>query len=132
MRAFFAFALVGSGGFVVDGGLLTLLSQKFGLNIYLARAISFTVATAVTWLANRSFVFKTGSSSADRRRHEYSRYFLVQVSGALLNLAVFAVVLNFVPAFESVPIIPFAIGSGFGLLINYSGSRFWVFRGAGV
>lgn len=125
-----AFGLVGAIGFVVDGGILTLLSQRFGVNIYLSRLFSFTSATIATWLLNRTLVFKAQERDAQKKRREYGRYFVVQIGGALLNLGIFSALIKAAPSLESIPVVPLAVGAVFGMLFNYSGSRYWVFRKA--
>lgn len=124
----FAFGLVGSVGFLVDGGVLTLLSQKYGMNVYISRFFSFLMATLVTWLLNRTLVFRGVAEGVSSKRDEYSRYFLVQIGGALLNLGVFSVMLHMFSALHAIPVIPLAIGAVFGLAFNYSGARYWVFK----
>ncbi|HEY0847586.1 MAG TPA: GtrA family protein [Noviherbaspirillum sp.] len=125
-----AFGLVGAIGFAVDGGILTLLSQRFGVNIYLSRLFSFTTATLTTWILNRTLVFKVQQLDAEKKRREYGRYLLVQIGGALLNLGIFSAMINAAPALESLPVVPLAVGAVFGMLFNYSGSRYWVFKKA--
>lgn len=127
-RRLFAFGIVGSVGFLVDGGALTLLSQKYGMNVYISRIFSFLMATIVTWLLNRTLVFRGAANGFSRKRDEYGRYFLVQVGGALLNLGIFSVLLHMFSALHATPVIPLAIGAVFGLAFNYSGARYWVFK----
>ena len=61
------FAVVGGVGFLVDGGILTLLSMVAHTNIYLARGASFSSATLATWLLNRTFVFQAEPRFGRRR-----------------------------------------------------------------
>lgn len=122
------FILVGAMGFVVDAAVLTVLSQVFGLNLYVSRLFSFVVACLATWLLNRAFVF---ASTSDRKR-EYGRYFVVQSGGALLNLGVFSVLVALLPPLQKLPVVPLAIASAVALFFNFAGSRLWVFRVAGA
>lgn len=126
-RHLLAFFVVGAIGFAVDGGLLTLLGPGLGWNIYLSRLLSFACAVTVTWALNRTLVFGT-AGNVERRMGEYSRYFVVQCLGALLNLATFAVLIAKAPSLKPYPIIPLAAGSLLAMLFNYTGSRAWVFR----
>lgn len=125
-----AFGLVGAIGFAVDGGILTLLSQRFAVNIYLSRLFSFAIATITTWLLNRTFVFKAQELDAQKKRQEYGKYLLVQIGGALLNLGIFSALIKVLPSLQTIPVVPLAVGAVFGMLFNYSGSRFWVFKKA--
>lgn len=127
-RKLLYFVFVGGVGFVVDGGVLTLLSQFFEWDIYLSRLCSFSAATLITWRLNRTLVFRHDADPAMRKRVEYGRYLLVQTCGALVNLAVFSLIIGIHPALKATPIAPLFIGAIFGLLINFTGSRYWVFR----
>lgn len=128
MRRLFVFGIVGGIGFVVDGGILSLLASVYGLDIYLSRAVSFLVAVFLTWLLNRTFVFDAAATCAGTRSREYARYLVVQVTGALLNLAMFVALIRLYPMLKSIPILPLAAGSAAAMVFNFAGSRYWVFQ----
>lgn len=122
------FAVVGAIGFLVDASILTLMSRGVGVDLYLSRVLSFAAATILTWILNRSLVFKVKSTLISKSKSEYGRYLLVQIGGALMNLAVFALVIEFYPLLHEFPVAPLAVGAIFGLMFNYLGSRHWVFK----
>jgi putative flippase GtrA len=122
------FILVGSVGFFCDGGLLTLLSQKLEIGVYLSRLFSFSFATLITWLLNRTWVFGIAANAMRSKHKEYLHYLSIQVGGALLNLGVFSLLIAVYPSLKQMPIVPLAIGAMFGLAFNYCSARFWVFR----
>jgi putative flippase GtrA len=122
------FIFVGGIGFVIDGGLLMLLSQVYLFNIYLSRLVSFFVAVLTTWGLNRTLVFKHDRDPAMSKIAEYGRYITVQIGGGLINLFAFTLIIASYPPMKDMPIIPFFIGSIFGLFFNFTGARFWVFR----
>ncbi len=119
------FGVVGVIGFVVDGGLLyLLLLQSF--DPYLARAITFPTAVTVTWYLNRRWTFAARGAPAGKGR-DYWRYVLVQVVGAASNYAVYAVILLFVSHTPAHALGALALGALAGLVVNFAGSRWWVF-----
>lgn len=122
-----AFIVVGAIGFVIDALFLQLFAVMLGVNIYLARLLAFVPATLVTWLLNRRWSFGVGPSTAAHKRREYSKYFAVQCCGVAVNFAVFSVLVMLLPALIRYPVLPLAVGSAFGLIVNYTGSRLWVF-----
>lgn len=130
MRRLIGFGVVGGIGFIVDGGILTLLVRACGVDIYLSRAASFMVAVFVTWLLNRTFVFQASNARGSLRGKEYARYLFVQVIGALLNLGVFVALVRQFPNLQVIPIVPLAAGSAVGMISNFAGSRYWVFDAA--
>jgi len=124
-RQFLRFALAGGIGFVIDAGILTLLVNGLGYGHYVSRAVSFTFAVTATWLINRRWVFAAGLPSG----REYSGYFLVQLSGALINLGVYVLLIELVPRLAGIPVIPLACGAAVALIANFYLVRRFVFRG---
>jgi len=120
------FIVVGGIGFVIDAGVLTLALRYFTPSIYVARAVSFTVAVVATWLLNRMFVFD--GQAGGSMLAEYGRYFVTQVAGALCNLGVFVVLIDLVPRLAAMPVVPLAAGSALGAAVNYAGATLWVFN----
>jgi len=125
-RQFFKYALVGGSGFIVDATVLTVLVNALGYGHYISRAASFSLAVTVTWWINRQWVFQAGNPS----RREYSSYFLVQLVGAIINLAIYVLAIELKPALATIPIIPLAIGASIALLVNFLLVRRFVFRRA--
>ena len=119
---FSAFVTVGGLGFVIDGGILSLLVHVGEWPHYLARALSFATAVTVTWYCNRHWVFSRTVDSA----REYGAYFSVQAVGAVINLGTYALVIALVPALAALPVVPLAAGAALALLFNYSAARRWV------
>ncbi len=121
------FAFVGSVGFVIDAGILTILANDFSINLYVARAISFPVASFATWMLNRMFTFKNITGNIDAHSAEYLRYMLVQMGGGVINLLVFAILVTIYTSLRAQPVLPLAIGAVFGLAFNFVGARYWVY-----
>ena len=125
-RQFFKYALVGGSGFIVDASVLTVLVNGMGYGHYISRAASFSLAVTITWWINRQWVFHTG----DPNRREYTSYFIVQLVGAFINLAIYVLTIELKPTLAMMPIIPLAIGATTALLVNFLLVRHFVFRDA--
>ncbi len=123
------FLIVGSIGFGLDGGILTALTNGLGSDPYPARALSFAVAVTVTWALNRSWTF-TGRKNTHPAR-QYGLYFVFQIIGALINLLVFALALEFLPLAARFPILALAAGSITALIFNYLAAKNLVFASTG-
>lgn len=125
------FALVGGFGFVVDLTSLMLLSQCVPYPI--ARGLSFWVAASSNWWWNRHFTFSNG-------RHKKTAVveWLQFLSGSLMafipNLGIYLLLLHVQPStqYQGLTILwpYFAMIPGviISMCINYSLSRYWVFR----
>ncbi len=123
-----AFGLVGGAGFIVDGGILTVLSAGLGVNLYAARACSFLSATAITWYLNRTYAFGQPRRDRQEMREEYLRYLIIQIGGGILNFSIFVGLAYYLPWMKTIPVLPLAIGAIFSMVFTYATSRFWVFR----
>jgi len=105
--------------------VLTLALRYITPSVYVARALSFTVAVIATWLLNRAFVFDGDAGGSIVA--EYGRYLVTQVAGALANLGVFVALIGMIPRLGATPIVPLAAGAVLGALVNYAGAALWVF-----
>ncbi|MGY9006147.1 MAG: GtrA family protein [Alphaproteobacteria bacterium] len=126
MTRFIKFCATGTIGFGVDASVLVFLIPIFG--IFGARGFSFFVAFTVTWVINRIWTFSDVRST--RPAQEWSRYGAVQVLGALTNMSVYAGLILMFPWAERYPVLSLAVGSGFGMVVNFTLARKVVFKGA--
>jgi len=122
-RQFLRYALVGGIGFIVDASVLTLLVNGLGYGHYVSRAVSFPLAVTITWWINRQWVFQAAAPMAQ----EYSGYFVVQLIGAVINLGIYVLTIELIPAFAETPVVPLAIGAAAALLANFLLVRRYVF-----
>lgn len=132
LRELASFGLVGAVGFVVDGGLLTLLVTYLAWGPITARLVSFPAAALVTWLLNRLLTFRSATRATAVSMGEYARYFAVQIAGALINVAVYAALVSAWPALGQTPLIPLAMAASLALIVNYVGARGLVFTATGA
>lgn len=118
------FLVVGSIGFVVDGGILLLLEGLAGWPPLAARLLSFPIAATATWLLNRTWTFKEGRALPPRR--QYTLYLLIQLAGGALNFSAFVALIQ-IPVFRAWPIAALAIASVAAMSVTYILSRRIVF-----
>lgn len=121
------FALIGACGFVIDSGVMTLVHRLGGVDLFLARGISFPLAVTCTWLLNRRWVFP--GAARGTAVGEYAGYSLVQILGAATNLLIFVILIGWVPAMAAAPVVALGIGAAFSLGLNYSLLRWRVYPG---
>jgi putative flippase GtrA len=121
------FGLIGMAGFAVDCGLLTLLVECAGAGPIVARFASFPAAILVTWSLNRRFTFRHLSAGRPASMQECMRYAVVQCSGALTNVIIYAALVAIWPAMGRLPALPLAIAALLAMITNYLGARALVF-----
>lgn len=120
---FIRFCMVGSIGFAVDAGVLSALVHWGDVNPYAARLCSMALAMTTTWWLNRHFTFRVPQPP---RLWEWLRFCAVNAFGAVLNYSVYALVLMTWPGI--LPAVAAFAGSLAGVVSNYSGARWLVFR----
>lgn len=121
----FRFLIVGTIGFFTDTALVYAFVFQLGWHYVVSRFLSFSIAVGATLLLNRAWTFRI---VRDRPVSRSIVYVVAQISGGAVNIAVYAASASAFPIFKSWLIIPLALGSGFGLLVTYSMSRYVAFR----
>lgn len=80
---FFKFLIVGTIGFIVDFGTLTILVEVFGLKPVIANTFSFSAAVVSNFTLNRYWTYP--DSRSKRRRVQLTQFAVVSVIGLLIN-----------------------------------------------
>lgn len=77
------FGVVGIAAFVIDYGLLAVLTELFGVNYLLSATVSFTASVVFNYVASMRYVFthKQGMS----RRREFAIFVVLSVIGLAIN-----------------------------------------------
>lgn len=123
MRRYAAFALAGGIGLAVDAAVLALLTSGLGLDPLASRIVSIATAMVATWLVNRTFTF----GPSGRAIHaEAARYGGVAIGSALLNYAVFALLMLAVPRLW--PLAALGLASATAMVASWLGYSRLVFQ----
>ena len=80
---FAKFGVVGVIAFVIDYGLLVLLTEVFGVNYLISATISFIVSVIFNYVASMRYVF-THKEDMSRRR-EFIIFVVLSVIGLIIN-----------------------------------------------
>lgn len=90
---FAKFVVVGTIGFIIDFGILSLLHLAFGVPELIANVFSFTAAVISNFLWNRFWIYPDSRGRSFRR--QFAMFVVINVAGLAINTLVFAVTLFF-------------------------------------
>lgn len=124
---FVRFAVVGTAAFLVDAAVL-YVAVWAGLGLYSGRIVSYLVAATFTWYGNRRITFDSRAQSAPAAMAQWIRFLLTNLVGGAVNYAVYAVLVSQLELVRAYPVIGVAAGSIAGLGVNFTLSRWLVFR----
>jgi putative flippase GtrA len=128
-QQFIKFSVVGGVGFLVDAGTFHLLIHFTPLGLVTARIFSSLVfGMSATYMLNRYLTFRNQRSG--NIVAEYLRFAGANIVGNLLNIGTHSVLVETLPLFHRLPILGIIAGTAVGLVFNFTGSKYFVFRAA--
>jgi putative flippase GtrA len=124
---FLRFAIVGTGGFVVDEVVLAAMTKLIHLGPYSGRAISFFCAVTFTWWGNRMLTFRD-RAAREGLFAEWTKFLAANALGGAVNYGTYAALVAFAPKPLGIPFVALAAGAIAGLFFNFAMSHAFVFR----
>lgn len=129
MKQFQRFLAVGALGFIVDFSVLYLAVNAAGTGPLAGRLISFIVAATVTWKANRHFTFaSTETAAPGAAARQWLRYLSTTAVGGAINIGVYQMWLAMTNHGNVNLFLAVVAGSAAALIVNFSLSKYVVFR----
>jgi putative flippase GtrA len=127
---FVRFAAVGTAAFVVDTTVL-YGALAAGLGLYSGRLVSYLVAATFTWYGNRRLTFFELRAHGRRgAATEWIRFLAANAVGGAVNYATYAALVSQWATAHALPVIGVAAGAIAGLSVNFTLSKWLVFRGS--
>jgi putative flippase GtrA len=128
-QQFLKFGMVGGVGFVVDAGTFFILTNYLGGGLVSSRFVSSLVfGMTATFLLNNFLTFRGQGSGSLLSR--YLRFATANIIGNLLNIGTHAVLVENLALFHRIPLLGVGAGTFVGLIFNFVGSKYFVFRSA--
>src|SRR5205807_8576509 len=111
---FIRFGVVGVSGFLVDTA--TVYGLRHALGLYGAGLVAYVTAASSNWLLNRIWTFRGRGSGAAHR--QWARFMVTNLAGFVLNRGTYGLLVTFVDAAASQPVIATAAGAIAGMFVN--------------
>lgn len=92
IEQFLKFGVVGAIAFLIDYGVLMLLSQVIGVNPVISASISFVVSVVFNYVASMHYVF-TRRDDISRRR-EFTIFVILSAIGLVINEIIMVIGVN--------------------------------------
>ena len=129
-QQFLKFSMVGGVGFVVDAGTYFILTHYLGGGLVTSRFVSSLVfGMTATFLLNNFVTFRGHGSGSLLSR--YVKFATANIIGNLLNVGTHATLIENLDLFHRTPMLGVIAGTFVGLIFNFTGSKYFVFRSAG-
>lgn len=122
-RQFIKFNMVGVLNTLVDIGVFTLLTF-LGLNKYIAKVFSCACGMLNSYICNKRWTFKQKSASGGTEIMKFIVVNLVALGVSLSFLKFFSEYMHIVVWLSNI------LATGFSLVVNFIGNKFWVFKSA--
>ena len=121
--------MVGGVGFTVDAGTYFVMTHYLGGGLDSSRFVSSLIfGMTTTFFLNRYLTFRgQGSGSLF---NQYLRFAAANIVGNLLNIGTHVALVENLALFHSIPLLGVVAGTFVGLIFNFTGSKYFVFRQA--
>jgi putative flippase GtrA len=128
-QQFVKFSMVGGVGFVVDAGTYFVMTHYLGGGLVSSRFVSSLVfGMSTTFALNSLLTFRGHGSGSIFSR--YIKFATANIIGNLLNVGTHAVLVENLELFHRIPLLGVVAGTFVGLVFNFTGSKYFVFRSA--
>jgi|GEM_PF-3296517 len=124
---FLKYCAVGAVGFLADFGGTEVLFQS-GIDVQIARILAMSLAILTTYVLHKKYTFEA-SPKTDRVAKQFFLFYATQAFSAVLNYAVFFVLIHLLPETWGIAARFLSISAGVatGLVTNYFLLRAYVF-----
>ena len=123
---FSRFLIVGFLGTITNLSIFFIFVDLLKYQANLISIFTFFISSFQNYILNHHWTFFEKTKFFNKSINAYIKYFIVALSSLILNLIVLNIVLNFFDL--SYKVFAQALGIATGTIINFVGSKNWVFK----
>ena len=127
IEQFLKFGVVGAIAFLIDYGVLMLLSQVIGMDPVISASISFVVSVVFNYVASMHYVF-TRRDDISRRR-EFTIFVILSVIGLVINEIIMVIGVNVLGDSALMVTITKLVATAIVMVWNFVSRKKWLDAG---
>ena len=127
IEQFLKFGVVGALAFLIDYGVLMLLSQVIGLDPVISASISFVVSVVFNYVASMHYVF-TRRDDISRRR-EFTIFVILSAIGLVINEIIMVIGVNVLGDSALMVTITKLVATAIVMVWNFVSRKKWLDAG---
>lgn len=127
IEQFLKFGVVGAIAFLIDYGVLMLLSQVIGVNPVISASISFVVSVVFNYVASMHYVF-TRRDDISRRR-EFTIFVILSAIGLVINEIIMVIGVNVLGDSALMVTITKLVATAIVMVWNFVSRKKWLDAG---
>ena len=130
IEQFLKFGVVGAIAFLIDYGVLMLLSQVIGMDPVISASISFLVSVVFNYVASMHYVF-TRRDDISRRR-EFTIFVILSAIGLVINEIIMVIGVNVLGDSALMVTITKLVATAIVMVWNFVSRKKWLDAGDSV
>ena len=127
IEQFLKFGVVGAFAFLIDYGVLMLLSQVIGMDPVISASISFVVSVVFNYVASMHYVF-TRRDDISRRR-EFTIFVILSAIGLVINEIIMVIGVNVLGDSALMVTITKLVATAIVMVWNFVSRKKWLDAG---
>lgn len=127
IEQFLKFGVVGAIAFLIDYGVLMLLSQVIGMDPVISASISFVVSVVFNYVASMHYVF-TRRDDISRRR-EFTIFVILSAIGLVINEIIMVIGVNVLGDSALMVTITKLVATAIVMVWNFVSRKMWLDAG---
>ncbi len=134
-HSFVRYAIIGLGNTAIDFALLFLLIKLTGItegtNLFLLNILTFSIATANSYLFNKYWTFQDKATTGQATK--FSQFFIISIIGALINSGIVVIFTSSIDPVMGISaqywaMIGKVLATSISLIWNFVGYKYFVFK----
>lgn len=127
IEQFLKFGVVGAIAFLIDYGVLMLLSQVIGMDPVISASISFVVSVVFNYVASMHYVFTRRDDIS--RRHEFTIFVILSAIGLVINEIIMVIGVNVLGDSALMVTITKLVATAIVMVWNFVSRKKWLDAG---